>query len=86
MGASICSAKADADTQLTVFESSASEKQLLSAPSKFGASPASDLVAGHILYVDGGRLNTFGLSSWQFLRLVINMLKTSFSFSIQDAH
>jgi hypothetical protein len=35
---SIYGATADADIQLFVFDSSASEKQLLSAPSKFGAS------------------------------------------------
>jgi len=29
------------------------------------ASPASDFVTGHILYVDGGLLSTFGPSSWQ---------------------
>jgi gluconate 5-dehydrogenase len=28
------------------------------------ASPASDFVTGHILYVDGGMLSTFGPSSW----------------------
>jgi len=28
------------------------------------ASPASDFVTGHILYVDGGLLSTFGPSSW----------------------
>ena len=36
--ASICGAKVDADTQLTVFDLSDLKKQLLSAPSKFGAS------------------------------------------------
>ena len=30
----------------------------------FLASPASDFVTGHILYVDGGLLSTFGPSSW----------------------
>jgi gluconate 5-dehydrogenase len=28
------------------------------------ASPASDFVTGHTLYVDGGLLSTFGPSSW----------------------
>jgi hypothetical protein len=38
MGASICCAEAEADTQFTIFDLSASKKQCLSAPSKFGAS------------------------------------------------
>jgi hypothetical protein len=38
MGASICCADAEADTQFTIFDLSALKKQCLSAPSKFGAS------------------------------------------------
>ena len=38
MGASICCAEAEADTQFTIFDLSALKKQCLSAPSKFGAS------------------------------------------------
>ena len=30
----------------------------------FLAAPASDFVTGHILYVDGGLLSTFGPTSW----------------------
>ena len=38
MGASICCAEAEADTQFTIFDLSALKKQCLSAPSKLGAS------------------------------------------------
>jgi hypothetical protein len=38
MGASICCAEAEIDTQFTIFDLSALKKQYLSAPSKFGTS------------------------------------------------